>query len=156
LERIMNVADFLESQQVDFSVVPHQETFDAQRMANVLHVSGNDVAKTVLVRANGGFSYLVVVLPASKQIDMSRLSHMIGDSKVELATELEIGEHCPDCEFGALPPFGSQYGMRTVVDRGLAGDKEIVFEGNNHHEAIRMRFEDFRRIESPLVGDFAR
>lgn len=109
----------------------------------------------MLLRANGGFTYVVAVLPATKQIDMHRLSHAFGDSKMELATELEIKEHCPDCEMGVLPPFGTQYCMKTIVDESLATDKDIYFEGDTHHEAIRMKYEDFRRAEEPLTASFA-
>jgi Ala-tRNA(Pro) deacylase len=79
----------------------------------------------------------------------------LGGAKVELATEVEIGAHCPDCEFGVLPPFGSWYGMRTIVDSSLAEDEAIVFEGNTHAEAIRMRFDEFRQLEDPLIAPFA-
>ena len=68
-----------------------------------------------------------------------------------MATEIEMAELCPDCEIGALPPFGSQYGLKTVVDESLVADEWIVFEGNTHAEAIRMKFADFCDIEHPLV-----
>ena len=109
-------------------------------MAQALHVHGQDVAKTVLLRANGGYRYIVAVLPPTKRIDLELAAGALGGSKLELATELEIAEHCPDCEIGALPPFGSQYGMKTLVDESLCEDGEIVFEGNTHEEAIRMKF----------------
>ena len=152
----MKIADFLAGRSVDFNVIPHRATHDAQRLAATIHVSGREVAKTVLLRANGGFKYFVAVLPASKSIDFARLSKMLGGSHVTLATEVEIAEHCPDCEFGALPPFGSEYDMTTIVDESLVEDDEIVFEGNTHDEAIRMKFDDFRHIEEPLIGRFVK
>ena len=94
-------------------------------------------------------------LPATKTIDFEKVSAALGGSRVELATEIEIMRHCPDCELGALPPFGSQYGMKTLVEESLGRDEEIVFEGNNHHEAFRMRYKDYRDIEQPLVARFA-
>ena len=152
----MRLADFLSEKSVEFDLIPHRATHDAQRLAATLHVSGREVAKTVLLRANGGFKYVVAVLPANKSIDLARLSKMLGGSHVELATEIEISQHCPDCEFGALPPFGSEYDMTTIVEKSLTEDEEIVFEGNTHEEAIRMKFEDFRHIEEPLIGSFAK
>lgn len=148
----MKIAKFLHDMEVDFDVIPHRDTYDAQHLAESLHVSGREVAKTVLLRADHGYSYIVVVLPANKSVDFERVSLVLGGSYIELATELEIKQHCPDCEIGALPPFGSQYGMKTLVDGGLAEDDEIYFEGNTHHEAIRMKFLDFRRIEQPQVA----
>jgi Ala-tRNA(Pro) deacylase len=122
-----------------------------------LHIPGRDVAKTVLLRANlnGGRQFVVAVLPATKQIDFDRAAQLIHGGKLQLATEVEIGEHCPDCEFGVLPPFGSRYGMKTIVDSSLAEDEEIWFEGNTHNEAVRMKFDDFQQLEKPQVGPFA-
>ena len=148
----MNIADFLQDQNVEFELSPHRDTYDAQRMAATIHVSGREVAKTVLLRVDE--SYVVAVLPANKAIDFDQAAGLLGARKVELATEIEISEHCPDCEIGALPPFGSQYGMKTLVDESLAEDEEIVFEGNTHHEAFRVSYEDFHRLEEPLVGKF--
>jgi Ala-tRNA(Pro) deacylase len=152
----MNVTDFLMERNIEFELIQHRETHDAQRMAVTIHVPGREVAKTVLLRANGGYVYFVAVLPANKAVDFERASQMLGGSKLDLATEVEISQHCPDCEIGALPPFGSQYGMKTMVDESLTEDKKIVFEGNTHHEAIRMDFEDFHQIEQPLIGSFVR
>lgn len=151
----MNVATYLEDRRCRFERVPHQPTYSAQRMAHELHVPGREVAKTVLLRADGDYEFVVAVLPANKNIDVERVSKLLGGSKVELATEFDIAAHCPDCEFGALPPFGSRYGMKTIVDVDLAEDTEIVFESDTHHEAIRMRFDEFRRLEQPLVAPFA-
>jgi Ala-tRNA(Pro) deacylase len=151
----MIVAEFLTKQNIKFESVPHLATYDAQRLAQTLHVPGREVAKTVLLRANGGYRYLVAVLPANKRINFAKASAALGGSKIRLATETEVAEHCPDCEFGVLPPFGSQYGMVTIVDESLTKDEEIIFEGNTHRDAIRMKFADFRRIEEPLIVDLA-
>jgi Ala-tRNA(Pro) deacylase len=147
----MNVAEFLETRNVEFHFLPHRETFSAQRLAESLHVPGGEVAKTVLLRANGGYRYFVAVLPATKSIDFAEASAALGGSKLHLATEVDLHSHCPDCELGVLPPFGSQYAMETIVDESLTRDEDIVFEANTHHEAIRMKFSDFRRIENPLI-----
>jgi len=151
----MNVRNFLTAKQVPYEAINHADTFDAQHLAQTLHVSGQKVAKTVLLRADCGFRYIVAVLPASKTIDFDRVSTVFGGSKIELATEVEINQHCPDCEMGVLPPFGAQYGMKTLVEESLATAESIVFEGNSHHEAIRMRYADFQRLEQPLVASFA-
>jgi Ala-tRNA(Pro) deacylase len=151
----MNVVSFLELGRYNFERVPHQPTYSAQRLAHELHVSGREIAKTVLLRANGGYEFVVAVLSANKNIDFKRASKLLGGAKLELATEFEISAHCPDCDFGVLPPFGARYGMKTIVDSQLAEDEYIWFEGNTHDEAIRMKFADFNRLEQPLVGPFA-
>ncbi len=151
----MNVQEFLSDRQVAYDAISHRDAYDAQRRAQTLHTPGREVAKTVLLRADSGYTYIVAVLPATKTVDFDRVSAAFGGCKIELATELEIKQHCPDCEIGTLPPFGTQYAMKTLVEESLSDDEEIIFEGNNHHEAIRMRYEDFRRIEEPLVAQFA-
>lgn len=151
----MNVQELLSDNHVNFETIPHRDVYDAQRLAQELHTPGREVAKTVLLRADHAYAYIVAVLPATKTIDFDKVSATLGGSKIELATELEIKKYCPDCEMGILPPFGSQYGMKTLVEESLTQNEEIVFEGNNHHEAIRMQYEDFHRIEEPLVARFA-
>jgi Ala-tRNA(Pro) deacylase len=151
----MKVQEYLRERDVPFEVMEHEPTYDAQHMAHAVHVHGQEVAKTVLLRANHGYSYVVAVLPATHRINLRKVSKMLGDAEIELATEIEISEHCPDCEFGALPPFGWKYGMKTIVDESLTKDEEIVFEGNTHAEAIRMKYSDFYRLAEPLVGSFA-
>jgi Ala-tRNA(Pro) deacylase len=150
----MNVAEFLKREKVDFKLLAHRDTYDAQRMAQSLHISGRHVAKTVMLRVNRGESFVVALLPANRAVDFELASQLLG-GHVELASEREMAENCPDCEVGVLPPFGSQYDMRTIVDRCLTEDDEIVFEGNTHHEAFRMLFDDFRRIEKPIIGEFS-
>jgi Ala-tRNA(Pro) deacylase len=152
----MNIADFLKQEKVKFDVIPHMDTYNAQTMAQTLHVSGHHVAKTVLLRADGGKAFVVAVLPASRSVDLQLASQLLGGRKLELASEAEVAAHCPDCELGALPPFGSYYGMMTIVDASLDDDEEILFEGNTHHESIRMLLYDFRQIEQPVVGHFTR
>ncbi len=153
----MRVRDFLRRQNVAFDVIEHDPTYDASRMAQAVHVAGQEVAKTVLLRViNEGRTYYVAVLPATHVVDFERLAELLTAQQVELATEDEMCEQCPDCEVGALPPFGSQYNMKTIVDQSLAQDEEIVFEGNTHQESICMRFADFEQIERPLIVGFAR
>ena len=147
----MNVQRFLNEHHVPFDILTHEPTYDAQHMAQAVHVPGREVAKTVLLRANHGYKYLVAVLPATSMIDFAKASRNLGDTELALATELEMADVCPDCEIGALPPFGSHYGLNTVVDESLAADETIVFEGNAHTEAIRMKFADFCDLEHPLV-----
>ncbi len=148
----MNVQEYLGRQNVPFDVLQHLETYDAQRMAQDVHVSGHRVAKTVLLRINRPSEYVVVVLPASHHIDFDKVRKALGVAKVELATEIEMAERCPDCDVGALPPFGSWYGMQTVVDESLTREAEIIFEGCLHSETIRMKYADFARLENPEIA----
>lgn len=147
----MNVQMFLKEQAVPYEVIAHNATYDAQRMSQAVHVSGHHVAKTVLLKTPSG-CFAVAVLPAASTVDLQLASEALGVSGAELATEQELSQHCPECELGALPPFGSQYEMKTIVDVKLAGDAVILFEGNNHNESIKMSFADFTALEDPTIA----
>jgi Ala-tRNA(Pro) deacylase len=151
----MNTKQYLQEHRTVFEVVSHADAFDASHVAQATGTPGREVAKAVLLRANHGYRYIVAVLPSTHRIDLEALSRALGGAHVELATEIEVGQRCPDCEFGVLSPFGSQYGAETIVDKSLAQDEQIVFEGNTHHEAIRMKYGDFCKIENPSVAEFA-
>lgn len=148
----MNVKDLLSDRGVTFEVLEHRSTFTAGQLAQAVHVRGDEVAKTVLLKADGKF--LLAVLPSTHNIDMKKAKEAVGAGQVQLAAEHEFGDLFPDCEIGAVPPFGSQYGVKTLVDEPLTHDEEIVFEGNTHQEAIRMKYRDFERLEEPQVAAF--
>ena len=148
----MIVRQFLTERRIPFTILGHNPTYTAQHLAQAVHVSGDEVAKTVLLKADREF--VLAVLQATHRIDMAELASVLGAEEVELATEEEFASIFPDFEPGAVPPLGSQYGMKTLVDRPLIDDESIVFEGNTHSEAIRMSYEDFEDLESPIVGSF--
>ena len=149
----MNIQQFLNEQSVDYESLPHRETFTASHLADALHEPGDYVAKTVVLKADG--AYVLAVLPASYALELSLARSEIGCSTLELAHEDELGDLFPDCELGAIPPFGSLYGLQTWVDSRLAEDDHIVFEGQSHEEALRMSYSSYEAIESPLVGDLS-
>ena len=121
----------------------------AQRLAQAVSESGYHVAKTVLLKSYT--DYLLAVVPATRTIDLADAQAMLRSDYLELASEEELAQRFPDCETGAALPFGSQYGMTTLVDQSLAEAEEIVFEGNTHDEAVRMRFGDYFELEKPVV-----
>lgn len=149
----MNVQNYLQEQAISFDVIEHRSTFDAQRLARALHVSGGQVAKTVLLLADNDYAQVVAIVPADRLVDLRKVSQMLGGATIELASEAQLAAHCPDCQRGALPPFGSQYGLKTLLDKSLTNQPWMVFEGNRHNEAICIQVADFRRLEQPLVAD---
>lgn len=149
----MKIDELLTRRQVPFEALHHRPTFTANRMAQVLHVPGKEIAKSVLLRSSG--DYVLVVLPATHYVDMERVRRRLGRPDVEMASEDEIERVFPDCECGAMPPFGSLYHIPTLVDDSLAEDEEIVFENQTHEDAIRMRFQDYESLEHPLKGRFS-
>ena len=133
----MTTKDLLDARRVAYKVYPHEEIADAQHLAAVLRVPGENVLKTVLLRANGGYRYIVAVVPATERLDLSRVSAALDGAQVHLATETAIAERCPDCEFGILSPFGSRFGMETIVDESVLRHDDIFFQGDTHREAIQ-------------------
>ena len=148
----MRVLDWLSQSGVDFTVKPHEEHFTAQEEAGAGHIPGDRFAKTVVVKV--GEEYLLLALPASRRVDLARVAELVG-AEPALATEAEMVALFPDCEVGAEPPFGSQYGLRTLVDESLAQQAEIACRPGNHHEVLVLAWADFARLEQPRLADFA-
>lgn len=151
----MNIIQYLRDKGVEFEVLPHEESCDAMHLAEAVHAPGKCVAKCVLTQADHGYRSFVVIVPSTHRIDFSRLKSCCGGGEFELATEEGITQHFPDCQVGVVPPFGSLYGVGTIVDRRVGENEKIIFDANNHREAVRLSYSDFVRLENPLVGDFA-
>ena len=147
----MNVQQLLSGRHSAYEILEHPATYSALRMAQALHVPGDEVAKTVILKADG--RYVMMVVPATRRVDLQKAKQTLHADTLELAEEQEFDRLFPDCERGALPPFGSQYGLETWVDRSLAEDEQIVFDGNTHRHAIRMRYREFEDLEHPHMAD---
>lgn len=142
----------LDREHVLYTLMSHSPAYTAQSAAATLHVPGKELAKTVVVRA--GDDTLLAVLPASYHVNLKLLAATAGKA-VRLATEEEFISLFPDCEPGAMPPFGEIYGLPVYVDKVLTEDEEIVFHAGTHRDAIRMRYDDFSRLAKPWVCSFA-
>ncbi len=147
----MNVVEFLREHRAAHSVIDHPAAYSAQRMAESVHVSGDMVAKSVVLKAGRGFCYYLAVVPATARVDLDKVRAAMGVDKIELASEHEIAQHYHDCELGAMPPFGSRIDMETIIDESVACAEDIVFESNSHCQAIRMKYLDYYALEHPLV-----
>jgi Ala-tRNA(Pro) deacylase len=145
---------YLDHERVHYDVLPHPEAFRALAIAQTLHTPGKEMAKVVIVKVHERF--IVTVLPASWNVDLHRLRTVFATHHVRLATEDEITGLFPDCELGAMPPFGNLYGLPVYVDQSLTEDEEIVFQAGTHSEAIRMRYMDFAVLVFPVVEEFHR
>jgi Ala-tRNA(Pro) deacylase len=146
--------DYLDREHVHYDVLPHPEAFRATAIAQALHTPEKEMAKVVIVKVEERFA--MAVLPASWQIDLHRLREVFLTRHVRLATEDEFKDLFPDCEVGAMPPFGILYGLPVYVDQSLAEDEQILFQAGTHSEAIRMRYQDFAALVFPVVAEFHR
>lgn len=145
--------DFLDSQKVKYVSLSHSPAYTAQEIAASVHVKGKEMAKTVMVKLDGKMAMAVV--PASHQVDFARLKNAAGARDAVLATEHEFKDLFPDCDVGAMPPFGNLYGLDVFLSRALTEDKEIAFNACSYSELIRVAFEDFRRLVNPKIADFS-
>lgn len=151
----LRLKSFLDSNFIPYESLSHSTTYTAQGTATLMQISGRDVAKTVVLRAGPRFEEtLLAVLPGSKHVKLDKISAALG-KPVRLATELEFSDLFPDCELGAMPPFGALYNLPVYVDESLAKDKEVVFNAGTHHDAVRMAYEDFVRLAAPKICSFA-
>jgi Ala-tRNA(Pro) deacylase len=145
--------EFLDAQHVPYITITHSLAFTAQGIAALTHIPGQELAKTVIVKIDD--QIVMAVLPATRRVDLAALRVTTGAKSAALASEREFRDMFPDCEVGAMPPFGNLFGMPVFVDETLAEDKEIAFNAGTHRELIRMSFEDFRRLVKPTILNFA-
>jgi Ala-tRNA(Pro) deacylase len=145
--------EFLEEKQVKYVSIAHSTAYTAQEVAASAHIPGKEVAKTVMVKVNGRMA--MAVLPAKYQVDFDKLKKLTGSNDVELASEEEFKYMFPDCEIGAMPPFGNLYDMQVFVAESLKEDEEIDFNAGTHRELIKIKYKDFESLVKPKIGNFA-
>jgi Ala-tRNA(Pro) deacylase len=139
--------EFLDSNNIKYVSIKHSSAFTAQEIAANAHIPGKELAKTVIIKINGKMA--MAVLPASYKVSFDHLKDALGVNEVRLAYEQEFMDKFPDCEVGAMPPFGNIYGMDVYVAESLAEDEEIAFNACNHTELIKMNFSDFEKLVKP-------
>lgn len=151
--RSAKLKDFLNSKNVKYVTIGHSPAYTAQEIAATVHVKGQEMAKTVIVKLDGRMT--MTVLPASHLVDFANLKKATGATDAVLTPEPEFKDMFPDCEVGSMPPFGNLYGMDVIVSRALAEDEEIVFNACSFSELIRLSFEDFQKLVNPKIVDFS-
>ncbi len=150
---LSKVKAFLDAHGTKYVAVSHSKAYTAQGIAAISHISGRELAKTVIVKLDDNLA--MAVLPASYQVDLEALRRATGVQVAELATEREFKQHFPDCETGAMPPFGNLYGIPVYVDQTLTEDREIAFNAGSHYELIKMAYRDFHQLVKPEVMEFS-
>jgi Ala-tRNA(Pro) deacylase len=150
---IQKLRQFLDENQVKYVVITHSKAYTSQAIAETAHISGNELAKTVMLKKDG--ELCMAVLPASKQVSLAAFARLTNSKDVSLAGESEFKDRFPDCEVGAMPPFGNLYGLRVYADKSLGNDTEIAFSAGSHLELVKLAFRDFERLVKPTLVDFA-
>ncbi len=144
---------YLHQEQIPFQVQQHPVAFTAQDIAAREHIPGKQVAKVVIVFADG--KQTMLVLPAPYRVDFTRVASALGAREVRLADEIELGVAFPDCDVGAMPPFGNLYQLPVYVDKRLAEDDTITFPVGTHTETMSLKYADFARLVTPILAEFS-
>ena len=150
---VKRLKEFLDRQGVKYITISHSPAYTAQEIAATAHIRGKELAKTVMVKIDGTMA--MAVLPASSRVDLDSLREVSEAKTLELATEEEFKGMFPECDVGAMPPFGNLYGMEVFVEESLAEDEEIAFNAGTHTELIRLSYSDFERLVEPKVVPFS-
>ena len=150
---LSKLREFLDSHNIKYMVLSHSLAYTAQGVAALAHVSGKKLAKTVIVEIDGILA--MAVIPASEHVDLDQLRTLTGAKTIEIASEREFKDAFPDCETGAMPPFGNLYNMAVYVDVSLSQNEEITFSAGSHRELVRMQWADMARLVNPTVNKVA-
>jgi len=149
---LKRLTDYLDRNHIKYVVLTHSPAYTATEIASLVHLPGNEVAKTVIVNMDG--KKAMAVLPASHMIDFGVLREALAAHDMELAGEADFKELFPECELGAMPPFGNLFNLEVIVDRSLTGWHDFAFNAGTHREMIRMAYPDFERLVRPKVLGF--
>lgn len=140
---------YLDDQHVKYITIKHSKAYTAMEVAESAHIPGKELAKTVMVKI--GPEMAMVVVPAPAQVNLEHLKEAVGSDDVELAHEGEFKDRFPDCEVGAMPPFGNLYELKVFVSQSLREDEEIAFNAGSHTELFRLSYGDFERLVKPIL-----
>ena len=150
---MMDLQSYLDRFNVNYQVSEHPAAYTSQALAEAEHVSGHRVIKPVLVECDG--QMVLCALPASGRVDLEALREDLDADNVRLADEEALRRVFRECEVGAEPPIGALFGLPTIADESLLTQRKVTFQAGNHHEAVTMSMDDYRRLAQPGVGRFA-
>lgn len=143
---------FLDKNKVKYTVISHSTAYTAQETAQSAHISGNEMVKTIIIKINNITAMIVMLAP--QRIDLEQIKELAGTDQVRIASEFEFKNTFPDCEIGAISPFGNLYAIEVYVTKDVTECKDIIFNAGNHRELIKMKYKDFERLVHPGVIDF--
>lgn len=143
---------FLDKEKVKYVSIVHSAAYTAQEVAASAHITGKELAKTVIVQLDGQMA--MAVLPANRKIILQDLREVTGADQVKFVSEDAFKTLFADCDTGAMPPFGNLYGMEVFVAASLTQNESIAFNAGSHVEVIKLAYKDFERLVRPTVLTF--
>ena len=149
---VRKLKEFLDREKIKYVSIIHSTAYTAQEVAASAHITGRELAKTIIVELDGQMA--MAVLPANRKIVLQDLREVTGSDQVKFASEEEFKKQFPDCETGAMPPFGNLYGMDVYAAEALTENDQIAFNAGSHTEVIKLAYKDFERLVQPRVVSF--
>ncbi len=149
---VRKLKEFLDREKIKYVSIVHSTAYTAQEVAASAHITGRELAKTIIVELDGQMA--MAVLPANRKIVLQDLREVTGSDQVKFASEEEFKKQFPDCETGAMPPFGNLYGMDVYAAEALTENDQIAFNAGSHTEVIKLAYRDFERLVQPKVVSF--
>ncbi len=144
---LRKLKEALDEAKISYEVYQHPLAYTAQEVATAQHLSGKEMAKVVILKLDDNL--VMGVIAASQKINLTSVRASLGAKEVRLATEDEFSGRFPECEIGAMPPFGSLFGLPVFVDPALEKDEYVYFNAGNHMQTVRLKYEDFARLVKP-------
>jgi len=149
----MRVPLFLSDHHVPFELFVHAPAFTASRRAQRLEVEPDEVAECALLAVPAG--YVVAIVPGGQSMDLKAVARTLG-SPVDVADAATVAQIFRDCEWGTLVPFGTLYGVSTIVDELFQPAQPFAFAAHGNFRSLRMAYRDFERLEQPRRFAFTR
>jgi len=147
---LKKLKEALDEAKISYEVYNHALAYTAQEIAAKQHFPGKEMAKVVMLEVDGVL--VMGVIPGSRKINLDLVRSSLEAKKARLATEEEFVTRFPDCEIGAMPPFGNLFDLKVVVDPALEMDEHIYFNAGNHVQTVRLRYDDFARMVRPQMA----
>ena len=147
---LKKLKEALDEAKISYEVYNHALAYTAQEIAAKQHFSGKEMAKVVMLDVDGAL--VMGVIPGSRKISLDMVRVSLGAKKARLATEDEFIARFPNCEIGAMPPFGNLFGLSVYVDPALEQDEYIYFNAGNHVQTVRLKYADFASLVKPQIA----
>jgi Ala-tRNA(Pro) deacylase len=147
MQILKKLKELFEQAKVPYEIFNHPLAYTTQEIAAKQHISGNEIAKVVMLEVDE--SLVMAVIAGNHKISLDAVQAGLGAGRVRLATEDEFISRFPGCEIGAMPPFGQLFGLKTLVDPNLEKDEHIYFNAGNHVQTVRLRYKDFVTLAKP-------
>jgi Ala-tRNA(Pro) deacylase len=134
---------YLAAENIQYEEIQHELSLSSTRTAEACHISGDRLAKGVVLRCDG--EYMLAVMPASHHLRLAELRTKLGDN-VDMADETEISQLFRDCAHGAVPAVGKCYGLDIIVDDSIEAQPEIYMEAGDHQTLLHLTHAQFARL----------